>query len=479
MANLPGQDPVWQKRSPLLAQRLIGDMGALRAWVSRGQVRLICSAITLPTVVTLLMLWIHPLLALGVLVPVVLGVVALVWLSRGLASTHRRLRGGQARLSTFVSERASHAQELKLARRLSRELQHMDRHAQRLKTLAVARQKLTSSLRMVPDVARALAIVLVLAACSLTGTSAANAAATLAAVGLLMPALRDIALALDQQAAWATSRRRLWEMFSQPSPTRQHMNLSQTASSDRNRSHPTLLRLLQAQAACLAPITHVLMRSDKVCLFGPMGSGKSSVLRLLAGLLSPNGGQVEYAAAPKKGAELATSRVSIHYLGAHSILLSGSLRRNLTLGALVRPDDTLVHAVATTFGLAPLLQRLGGLDGKVLSSAQNLSRTEARRILLIRAMLCGADLVLIDDLDDLLDAQHLAPFEAWLAKTPNTVVYATRNDPSWLMHNERWQLDDRELRVISNAESHRLVSKHNCPEPCPINPTSESQTTVV
>jgi ABC-type transport system involved in cytochrome bd biosynthesis fused ATPase/permease subunit len=451
LAHVTGPVHTTPRTRSLLTQRLLGDMGALRIWVSRGQVRMFSAAITLPVVLTLLMVWIHPWLALGVTLTAVLGVVVLLLMARGLTTSHRRLRSGRARLSAFVSERVMHAQELKLARRLGRERDSMNRHAQRLARLAVARRWRSSGLRFVPDVVRALAIPLVLATGFLTGTSAANVAATLAAVGLLMPALRDLALALDQKAAWASSRRRLWEVLATPAQSPQRMDKIQTESCDRNRPRPTLLRMLQVQVAALAPITHALPRGSKVVLQGPMGSGKSSLLRLLAGLVSANSGVVEYADPQNISQVDKRSRISIHYLGAHSILLSGSLRRNLTLGAVTRPHDDSIQAAVTAFGLEPLMQRLGGLQGNVSPSGSNLSTAEARRILLVRAMLCGADLVLIDDLDDLLDSEHVAPFEAWLASSPSAVVYASRDAKMALHHHERWQLNHNALQVVCTS----------------------------
>ncbi len=462
------------RTTSLLTQRLLGDMGALRTWVSRGQVRMFSAAITLPVVLTLLIVWIHPWLALGVTLTAVLGVVALLLMARGLTTSHRRLRSGRARLSAFVSERVMHAQALKLARRLGREGESMNRHAERLARLAVARRWRSSGLRLVPDVVRALAIPLVLATGFLTGTSAANMAATLAAVGLLMPALRDLALALDQQAAWAASRRRLWEVLATPPRSPQHMDKTRTDSCDRNRPRPTLLRLLQVQVAALAPITHVLLRGNKIGLQGPMGAGKSSLLRLLAGLVSADSGLVEYADTQNSSKVDKRSRLSIHYLGAQSVLLSGSLRRNLTLGAVTRPHDDSIQAAVVAFGLEPLWRRLGGLQGRVSRCGSNLSTAEARRILLVRAMLCGADLVLIDDLDDLLDNEHLAPFEAWLVSSPSTVVYASRDSTVSLHHHERWQLEHNVLHVSCNDV---LRDRHDPVGHSPTRPTGLARLT--
>ena len=70
----------------------------------------------------------------------------------------------------------------------------------------------------------------------------------------------------------------------------------------------------------------------------------------------------------------------IAYVGPRSPILQGSLRRALTLGVSPRPDDDTIHAMAARFGLGALIERLGGLGGRVGESGRTLSDGSIRRI---------------------------------------------------------------------------------------------------
>eukprot|EP01041_Mallomonas_annulata_P030147 gene30147-52244_t len=135
-------------------------------------------------------------------------------LSRGLPQVHRQLRRSRARLAALVNERLPHAQMLRVAGRLSREARILDQRAERVMRSARHRQDRTARLRAVAEVVRGLGVAWVLGASFFTQTPAADAAATLAAIGLIMPALRDVAGAWDQHAAWVCARDRLYALLS-------------------------------------------------------------------------------------------------------------------------------------------------------------------------------------------------------------------------------------------------------------------------
>jgi len=122
---------------------------------------------------------------------------------------------------------------------------------------------------------------------------------------------------------------------------------------------------------------------------GPNGSGKTALLKTLAGLLPPIAGRLERHLG--KG-----SRGAI-YVHSTPYLFSGSVRRNL---ALARPSRQQVESAAGTFGLSSMLDRDAG----------KLSHGEQRRVALARAIACQPRLLLVDEPEGGLDEEALA---AW------------------------------------------------------------------
>jgi ABC-type transport system involved in cytochrome bd biosynthesis fused ATPase/permease subunit len=190
-----------------------------------------------------------------------------------------------------------------------------------------------------------------------------------------------------------------------------------------------------------------LQHGTKAYVEGPSGAGKSSLLRLLGNLAMPAAGKVHHAPPLRTDHAQPRRQSQICCVNTQSPVLSGSLRRALTLGTRTRPDDERIEAVASGFGLQVVLDRLGGLDGRVAESGNNLSRSERCRVLLARAALSDADLVLVDDLDELVDELSAKALQAWLLGTSATVVYVSKDPELYLAADEIWHLNGGQLSV--------------------------------
>ena len=128
----------------------------------------------------------------------------------------------------------------------------------------------------------------------------------------------------------------------------------------------------------------------RLCVRGGNGTGKSTLMRVLAGLLAPTDGLVDVAALPE-------DRVLVHQT---PYLLRGDVRVNLRYGLRARgvgraETERRVATWIERFDLAPLV-------GRDLRTA---SGGERRRIALARALLLAPRVLLLDeplaDLDDI------------------------------------------------------------------------------
>jgi ABC-type transport system involved in cytochrome c biogenesis ATPase subunit len=122
---------------------------------------------------------------------------------------------------------------------------------------------------------------------------------------------------------------------------------------------------------------------------GPNGSGKTALLKTLAGLLRPMAGRLER--------RLGKGSSGAIYVHSTPYLFSGSVRRNLSLA---RPSPQQLESAAETFGLSSLLDR----------DAARLSHGEQRRVALARAIASRPHLLLVDEPEGGLDEEALA---AW------------------------------------------------------------------
>ncbi len=125
-------------------------------------------------------------------------------------------------------------------------------------------------------------------------------------------------------------------------------------------------------------------------LSGPSGTGKSTVLDLIAGIREPQAGAVS---APR----------SVHYVTQRPLLVPGTVRSNLLLSAPEASDVEMMNALERV-DLAAALRGRGGLDAQLGDDGFGLSAGQRARLALARALLTDADLICLDE-----PTAHIAP----------------------------------------------------------------------
>ena len=165
---------------------------------------------------------------------------------------------------------------------------------------------------------------------------------------------------------------------------------------------------------------------EKVALVGASGAGKTSALRLMAGLSLPAQGVVIVAGQPLTGANADAWRARLGWMPQAPHFLTGSLRQNVTLGRAGDLGRTL-RAAAVQEVVAGLPR---GLATGLGETGGGLSGGEARRLMLARAIHGGPDIVLADEPTADLDAATAALVtEGLLAEAARgaTLVIATHD----------------------------------------------------
>ena len=138
-----------------------------------------------------------------------------------------------------------------------------------------------------------------------------------------------------------------------------------------------------------------------VQLTGPNGSGKTSLLRILCGLLAPAEGEVTWQGANIRslGEEYFTS---ITYLGhRHGVKDELSAVENLRI-------SNALNGIAVSKDRARAVLQQMGLAGRELLPARLLSEGQRKRVALARLLVCNTKLWLLDEVMTSLDKGAVA-----------------------------------------------------------------------
>jgi ATP-binding cassette subfamily B protein len=170
---------------------------------------------------------------------------------------------------------------------------------------------------------------------------------------------------------------------------------------------------------------------DRVLIAGASGSGKSTLAAVLSGLRSPDSGLVliggldRHTIGDRGWHRRVVSAPQFH----ENHLLCASLAFNLLMGRRWPPrDDDIERAreVCNDLGLGPLLERMpSGIMQPVGETGWQLSHGEQSRVFIARALLQGADLVVLDESVAALDPETLerSMLTVW-QRSPTLVVIA-------------------------------------------------------
>lgn len=179
----------------------------------------------------------------------------------------------------------------------------------------------------------------------------------------------------------------------------------------------------------LRDVSLVVRRGETVAIFGESGSGKSTLVELLLGFAFPTGGKILVNGQNMSSVNLNSLRKRISYVPQSDYLFSGTIRENILFGNDDATDGD-IERVCRFCNLAGLIKSMPlGLDSPVEERGLNYSGGERQRIILARALLRTADMLVLDEatssLDSVNEKEIIAKLLA-LEATPTKLIVSHR-----------------------------------------------------
>jgi ABC-type Mn2+/Zn2+ transport system ATPase subunit len=142
-----------------------------------------------------------------------------------------------------------------------------------------------------------------------------------------------------------------------------------------------------ALVPAIANVTFAMRAGERVCVLGPNGGGKSTLIRVLTGELTPSTGRLDLLAG-RVALVPQTERSRLDFpVSALDVALMGAVSRMPWYRRPGRSDRTLARAALDRVGLADLADTTFG----------DLSGGQRQRVLVARALVQDAPLLLLDE----------------------------------------------------------------------------------
>ena len=159
----------------------------------------------------------------------------------------------------------------------------------------------------------------------------------------------------------------------------------------------------ETNASAIEGISFKISAGERVALIGRVGSGKSTIQRLIMGLYQPTDGAVLLDGIDLRQLDPADVRRNVGSVSQDVTLFQGTLRENITFG-LPYADDSAVVAAAGVAGLTDFINRHPrGFDMPVGERGESLSGGQRQGVGLARAVLHNAPLLLLDEPTSAMD----------------------------------------------------------------------------
>ena len=218
------------------------------------------------------------------------------------------------------------------------------------------------------------------------------------------------------------------------------------------QSKSKILLFIMIKKKILDDVSLQIQEGKLIGIYGESGSGKSTFLNLVCGLLNPTKGQVEY-----NGNNILDDKVSyfdlIGYVSQNIFLIDDSLKNNIVLGNQEFNLDKFNNAIKLA-NLNDTLKSMTLKENTILGErGSQISGGQKQRIGIARALYKNSQILVLDEPTSALDYHS----EAEILKTINqlkgkvTILLVTHNRNIINQCDEIYQIANKKILKIQNV----------------------------
>ncbi len=173
----------------------------------------------------------------------------------------------------------------------------------------------------------------------------------------------------------------------------------------------------QADTMALNNISLAIAPGEKVAIIGRIGSGKSTLGRMILRLYEPQQGAVKIGNVDIRQLDVTDLRRKIGYCAQDGILFYGTIRDNIAFGNPFADDKSIVRAAHLAGALEFIQSHPAGFARQVGEGGKNLSGGQRQAISIARTLLQQADILVLDEPTNSMDNSTETFFRQRLAES--------------------------------------------------------------
>jgi ATP-binding cassette subfamily C protein LapB len=216
--------------------------------------------------------------------------------------------------------------------------------------------------------------------------------------------------------------------------------------------HASVPSVLEVGALRIAP-------GERVAILGNVGSGKSTLVKVLSGLYRPQGGRVFLGGLDVTQIAPEFVREQVGYLAQDVRLFQGTLRDNITIGLPNPSDEQVLGAARLTGLLAAIEAHPKGLNLEIAEGGRGLSGGQRQLVGLTRMLIAQPRVLLLDEPTASMDAalENFVTDRLFQALPAETTIAVVTHKTALLKHVTRLIVMERGRVVLDGPRDQVLA----------------------
>ncbi len=277
--------------------------------------------------------------------------------------------------------------------------------------------------------------------------------------GRAIAPLAQIAQLMSRMTQTRASYRQIDQLMQQPTEGPAGVPLQPAKIAGKIEFRNVSFRYPGAAENALDGISFTIMPGERVAILGRVGSGKSTIARMILGLYPPEDGLVLVDGTDVHQFDLEALRGKMGTAMQESVLFSGSIRDNIALGRDIVTDEEMLRVADVSGTHSFVGQMANGYDLRLADRGEGLSGGQRQSIAVARALVGSPPILVFDEPTSAMDAQTEVALiqRLGLELAKRTFVVITHRPPM-LQLVQRIILMDRG-KVIADGPRDAILAK--------------------